>query len=314
MAIDSCRLLVAPLTPFDAQGEVDLEVVEKQAEVLLNRRAEGFYLAGNTGEGMLLTLDERMSLAERWIELLEGRVPLAIHVGHGSIKDAKTLAAHAQSIGASAISSVGPTLFSCPDTETLVKWSAEIASAAPQLPFFHYFTGPKPGLHPCRGEDYLIRAQEVIPNFGGIKFTHSDLLDYGQCLRRAGSKYRILYGVDEAILPALAMGAPAFIGGSYNLFSPLASQVIKAFEANKLTEAHQAFTTLQCCIATVRKYGGLVALKAAMEAISLPCGEPRLPLKAIDSNQKIKLIAELEQVWPNITSSTAEQSRFPVSS
>jgi N-acetylneuraminate lyase len=312
MVLDSCRLMVAPLTPFDSSGQVALDLIERQAELLLARRAEGLYLAGNTGEGMLLTTEERMALAERWVAVLDERVPLVIHVGHGSVEDAKALAAHAQSIGAAAFSSVGPTLFSCKDIEALVNWSAAIAAAAPELPFFHYYTGPKPDLHPCRAEEYFIRAQEVIPNFAGLKFTNTDLLDFGQCLRRAGDRYRVLYGVDEAMLPALAMGAPAFIGGSYNLFSPLASQVIAAYENKQLSEARRVFTTMQRCIATLRKYGGLVALKGAMDAIGLPCGEPRLPMRPIDANQKTKLIAELEQHWPQMAGVAPDSVRLSV--
>ncbi|MEQ9453565.1 MAG: dihydrodipicolinate synthase family protein [Phycisphaeraceae bacterium] len=301
MNLQNCHLIVAPLTPMNEVGEVDLNLLEDQADLLLSRGAQGFYILGSTGEGMLLTHAERVAVAERWRAILSPEIPLLVHVGHGSIEEARSLARHASQIEVSAISSVGPTHYTCSNLQTLVNWSASIAAAAPELPFFHYFLGSTPTTHPARASEYLAEAIKRIPTLGGIKYTHEDLLDYGDCLRLAGSRYRVFYGKDEAMLAALSLGAPAFVGGTYNLFSPLAVKILNAYQSGDQHAARQAQETLQQCIGVLRRYGGLVALKAAMSSLGINLGQPRLPLRGLTDQNAVKLIAELEQVWPQMT-------------
>lgn len=303
---DPYRLLIAPLTPFSDEGALVHEMIADQATILKSRGAQGFYILGSTGEGMLLTTAERVQAAESWRRAVDDQTPLIVHVGHGSIEEARYLAAHARDIGATAISSVGPIHYGAGGVDGLVNWSAGIAEVVPDTPFFHYFLGSTPNQHPCRASDYLAVAQRRIPNLAGIKFTHADLLDFGDCLRQVKAGQRVFYGKDEAMLAALSVGASAFVGGTYNLFAPLAVRLLNAFDAGDMKMAMRHQKILQSCISVLRRYGGLVALKAAMQAIGLELGPPRLPLASIDRASCIKLIAELEQVWPQMVGAAAD--------
>jgi len=167
---------------------------------------------------MLLTLPERMRLVDEWVTAIAGRAPLLVHVGHVCIEDSKTLARHAAQANVSAISSVTPPVYAARDAATLVQVFHAIASAAPNLPFYYYHSSGAPGLK-LRGIEFLQMAHEVIPNLGGLKFTHEDQMDLSRCLRFAGGRYEVLYGKDEMMLGALATGARGFIGGSFNLLS-----------------------------------------------------------------------------------------------
>src|SRR4051794_6940497 len=91
-----------------ADGSLDLDRVEKQAEHLATQGLAGVFVAGTTGEGLSLSVPERQQLAERWCAVAGKRFPVIVHVGHNSLPDAKALAAHAQKAGATAVAAVPP--------------------------------------------------------------------------------------------------------------------------------------------------------------------------------------------------------------
>lgn len=94
---------------------------------------------GTTGEGILsLTLNERITLAEAWIKNKDQVPTQIIQVGGCAFRDAVTLAAHAEKIGATAIATL-PNMFVFPsDVDELVDWVANIAAAAPKTPCLYY--------------------------------------------------------------------------------------------------------------------------------------------------------------------------------
>lgn len=292
-------LMVAPLTPMDRQGRIDPEQTQRLAKVLLARGAQGFYVCGSTGEGMQLTLDERMRLAEQWRALTPDDLPLIVHVGHACLEDSRALAQHALQIGADAISVVGPRHVPVRRLDLLVSFAAVTAQAAPQLPFFYYFNGPLPSLT-HKAIDFFSLASQRIPSLGGIKFTHHDLIDLNQCLQFAGDRYDVLFGLDEILLPALSLGASVAVGGTYNLLLPIARQVTTAFHAGRLEEARAAQRRLNEAVFVIQRFGGISALKCAMQLIGVDCGPARLPLPSSDQSQQEQLIRDLSPLIADI--------------
>ncbi|WP_043589226.1 dihydrodipicolinate synthase family protein [Geminisphaera colitermitum] len=289
--------MVAPLAPLHADGSLNTALISRQADILRRRGAQGFYLCGGTGEGQLLTVAERKQIVETWRDILPADVPMIVHVGSGSPMDAIDLARHAQAIGASGVSSVTPSPYAARDMNALVAHFAAIAAAAPALPFYYYHNSASPGLK-IKAVDFLAAAQKQIPTLGGIKYTDADLMDYSRALRFDGGRYAVLYGKDEMSLGALAMGARGFIGGSYNILSPLLRQVLQCWDDGLLDEARAAQDTLIDCIAIFGRYGGLSALKAASLELGLDLGPMRLPLPTVPVSNIPRLHADLDAVWP----------------
>ena len=296
------RLFVAPFAPLADDGELNPGAVEKMAGVLLSRGVQGVYLCGSTGEGVLLTPQERMALVQRWVEVLDGQVPIVVHAGDICIKNACSLAAHAQRLGVDGVSAIGPMYPGVPlkHIDDLLLWSATIAGAAPGLPFFHYHMGAVAGLPRVRMADYATRALDRIPNFTGIKFTHEDLMDFSRCLDMARGRYAVLFGRDEMMLPAMISGARGFVGGTFNLTSPLALSIIKAYRDKNLDLAQLEQRRLQEVVALIQRHGGMPALKAAMSVLGLHLGPLRQPWCGLDSTRTGRLLDELQEVWPDV--------------
>ena len=101
-------LIDAPFTPFYPDGEVNYEPIQTYARMLEQNGLKGVFINGSSGEGYMLTMEERMRLAEKWIEAAPSRFKVIVHVGSCCLKESRILAEHAQSIGAWGIGAMAP--------------------------------------------------------------------------------------------------------------------------------------------------------------------------------------------------------------
>ena len=209
-------LINAPFTPFYPDGEVNYEPIPAYAEMLQKNGLKGVFINGSSGEGYMLTEEERINLAEVWMHAAPKDFKVIVHVGSTCVKSACRMAAHAQKIGAFGIGTMAPPFPKINRIEELVKYCEEIAAAAPDLPFYYYHIPAFNGAYLSMVE-FLKAVDGRIPNFAGIKYTFESIYEYNQCRLYKNGKYDMLHGQDETILPSLAMGgAQGGIGGTTN--------------------------------------------------------------------------------------------------
>jgi N-acetylneuraminate lyase len=289
-------LAAATHTPFDASGELNLSAVEKQAAHLMASGVHVAFVGGTTGECHSLNLGERLALTERWMAVAQGS-PLwvIVHVGSNCLHDAKTLAAQAQKLGAQAIASLPPCYFKLKTLDSLVRCSAEVAAAAPGLPFY-YYNIPSLSTVDFSMTDYLRLAAEKIPNLAGIKYSSSDLIAYQQCLRFEEGRFDLPWGVDEILLAALTLGATGAVGSTYNFMAPLYHRILTAFTSGDLSTAQQEQYRAVEIIDLMIRYGYFAAAKAVMEMLGVPLGPARLPQQNLSSQQIKELRGDLEKL------------------
>ena len=147
------------------------------------------FIGGSTGESHSLTVEERLALARRWSEVVRGtNLRLIVHVGSNCLADARALAAQAQSLRAAAISAFAPSYFKPNSLDALIACCAEIAGAAPSLPFYFYDIPALTGVRFSMPE-FLDVAADRIPTLAGIKFTNADLMAYQRCLHTQEGRF-----------------------------------------------------------------------------------------------------------------------------
>lgn len=275
-------LVAAPPTGFKADGSVDLCVVKPLAEHLKAQGVSGVFVNGTTGEGMSLTTDEREQLAAEWRRVLPSGLKLFIHAGHNSPGDAIRLARHAQSIGADAVAAIAPSFFKPVGLDGIVDWCAQIAKAAPKLPFYYYHMPSMSGVS-VSVADFMPKAAARIPNLEGGKFTFEAMADYMTALRLEGGRFDMLWGRDEMLLGALAMGAEGAVGSTYNAIAPLFLKMIEAFRRNDLAAARDLQMEAVVFINKLVASGNFfAALKKALRTQGVPITSAvRLPLPTV---------------------------------
>jgi N-acetylneuraminate lyase len=289
-------LVVAAHTPFHADGSLNLAAVEKQAAHYLRHDLTRVFAGGTTGECHSLTLEERRALAQRWSEVIRGTtLKLVLHVGSNCLEDCRELAAQAQKIGAAAVAAFAPGYFKPRDLDTLVAWCAEVAGAAPEIPFYFYDIPALTGVN-FPMPDFLARGSSRIPTLAGIKFTNPDLLAYQFVLRADDGAWDVPFGLDEHLLGALAMGARGAVGSGYSFAAPIYTRLLSAFRAGDLVRAREEQFRGAQLVQALSGLGYLGASKALMEMLGVPVGMARLPNTNPAADQLTALRGRLEKL------------------
>lgn len=290
-------LIDAPFTPFHENGEVNLEPIERYAKMLAKNGLKGVFINGSSGEGYMLTEEERMSLAERWVEVAPEGFKVIVHVGSTCVKSSERLAAHAQKIGAFGIGAMATPFPKIGRVEELVKYCEEIAAGAPNLPFYYYHIPAFNGAY-LPMLDLLKAVDGRIPNFAGIKYTYESLYEYNQCRLYANGKFDMLHGQDETILPCLAMGgAQGGIGGTTNYNGRCLVGILDAWERGDLDKARELQNFGQEVINVICHFrGNIVGGKRIMKLIGLDLGKNRTPFNNMTDEEESLMKQELEAI------------------
>lgn len=288
-------LIAATFSTLRADGTLDLDLIPALVDKLVADGLKGIFICGTNGEGPNMTMEERMAVAEAYVQAANKRLLVLVHVGHNSIYESRKLALHAETIGADAISSVAGFYFKPGSVKNLVNCMAEIASAAPNTPFYYYHIPTLTGISMDMVE-FLALAEEEIPTLAGIKYTASTLHEYQSCLNYKNGKFDILFGYDELLLSALVIGAKGAIGSTYTFAAPAYLQVIRHFQNGELEEAKQTHFKLVQMIRALLRFSSIPAQKAIMGYLGYELGPCRLPLKQLNPQEIDVLRKELESV------------------
>lgn len=285
------NLIAATYSPLNEDDSLNLELIPKYAAYLKNNKIAGAFVNGSTGDFASLTVPERKLIIESWARNKPDDFFLINHVGHINIELAKELATHSAHL-VDAIAALSPYYFKVSSLQSLVDYCREVAASAPNLPFYYYHI---PGLSGSDFAmiDFLILAEDQIPNLAGIKFTKNDIIDFRYCKNYKNNKYNILYGVDEMFLAGLPYEANGWVGSTYNHLAPLYHKIIEAFNNGDYKLASQLQTKSMQFVDELNGRGGFNGVaKSFMKILGINCGPSRFPLKTV-SNEELNEITQI---------------------
>lgn len=290
-------LIDAPFTPMFPNGDVNLDIIPAYAAMLAGNGLKGVFINGSSGEGYMLTTEERIRLAEVWRKAVPADFKVIVHVGSCCLRESVRLAAHAQEIGAWGIGSMAPPFPKIGRIEELAAYCETIAAAAPELPFYYYHIPAFNGAF-LPMVDFLKAVDGRIPNFAGIKYTFESLYEYNQCRLYGGGKFDMLHGQDETYLASLAQGgAQGGICGTTNYNGREQVAIGEAWAAGDLERARELQDFSQEVINVICRYrGNIVGGKRIMKLIGLDLGPNRVPFRNLTEEEEKALKAELEAI------------------
>ena len=290
-------LIDAPFTPMLPNGDINPSVIPAYAAMLVKNGLKGVFINGSSGEGYMLTAEERMELVRAWVAAVPSGFKVIVHVGSCCLRESVKLARDAEEIGAWGIGAMAPPFPKIGRIEELVKYCETIAAAAPSLPFYYYHIPAFNGAYLPMLE--MLKAVDGrIPNFAGIKYTFESLYEYNQCRLYKDGKYDMLHGQDETILPSLAQGgAQGGIGGTTNYNGRELTGIIEAWEKGDIETAREKQNFSQAVINVICNYrGNIVGGKRIMKLIGLDLGPNRVPFRNMTDEEEASMKKELEAI------------------
>jgi 4-hydroxy-tetrahydrodipicolinate synthase len=285
-------VIVPVLTPFDATGALDVSRVRPLVDYLIDAGVHGLFPAGTTGEGPLLTVDERYALAEAVVRATDGRVPVLIHTGAITTDEAVALSRHAAEIGADGIALLPPYYYRYTE-EALVQHFRTVAAAVPALPVYLYNFPARTGnpLTPALVDRLVAECENIV----GIKDSSGELDLLHHCARAHGARFNTAVGSDRLVQKAVQSGVDACISGNANVAPELVVSVYNAAAAGSEDAADLQAQLHRVC--DVMADGGDLSLyKGVLARRGLALGGVRRPFLHASTEQVDACVAALNEL------------------
>jgi 4-hydroxy-tetrahydrodipicolinate synthase len=298
-------LIVAPLTPFTAELKVDERSLRRQIDYAVRDCAPTMVVAAGveTQEYTYLSLEARRALIRSTVECVDGRVPVMVGITHPSFRTAIELAHDAEKLGAGALQLLAPLrpFAGAPTRADLLGYFEKI-SRETSLPLTLY-------LNPGPGAEVSIPDTIAIAKLPRVQFIKESSRDLARVSRliveidRAG--HAQYFTTMQMLLASIELG-----GSGATMPAPaaeIARHIIEAFVAGDYPRAAQLQLQFALFPGKWMHYGLAPAMKAAMNLIGVPVGDPYPPYAAVAGEDLAALAAYLKStvLAPRVTAAAA---------
>lgn len=277
---------------YDKDDNIDTEKMKQLVKVYKERGVKGVYACGSTGEGFLLSIDERKRVAEAVMEAAGDDFTVIVHIGCPSTKESIELAKHCESIGVDAVSAVPSVYYHLPAESVKLHWQSIIDSTS--LPFIIYNIPQLTGfdLTPQLLSE-LAENEKVI----GVKNSAEPVYLMERYRQAAGEDFIIFNGSDEQFVGGRLMGADAGIGGTYGCMPELFVALDKLVNENKIEEAKALQFKINECIFDLLSCKSLYGAAKQVMSIrfGIDCGDPRKPFLPVAKEDAMPIAEKIEK-------------------
>jgi 4-hydroxy-tetrahydrodipicolinate synthase len=228
---------IAPVvTPFAADGGLDLDGLRALIRWQLVSGSHGISLGGSTGEPSAQTVQERMAAMDAAAQAIDDRVPFLPGTGSAKLDETLELTAHAQEIGADAVLVITP-YYARPTQEGLFQWYDTVAGAHPDLPVFIYNVPSRTAVDIA--PETVARLRKKRTNIVGVKETTKDFEHFSRVLHLCGRDTIVLSGIELLCLPLLALGGAGFVSAVANIAPWAVARMYDRWQAGDQDEARE---------------------------------------------------------------------------
>ena len=282
------------VTPFSADGALDLPLAARLAAHLVNQGSDGLVVCGTTGESPTLSWAEQHALFATVKGALAGRAKLIAGSGSNCTAEAVEATREAAALGADGALVVVP-YYNKPPQEGLEAHFRAVAAAAPELPLMLYNI---PGRTGTSLEAATVARLLDCPNVVSFKAASGSTEEVSALRASCGERLAIYCGDDALTLPMLAVGAVGVVSVASHLAGPQISALIRAFFEGDQARARALHEQLLPLCKALFCTTNPIPVKAALELCGWPVGAPRLPLLSANAAVRQRLSETLAALRP----------------
>jgi len=280
------RVLTAMVTPFAADGSLDLDRAAGLATRLVDAGNDGLVISGTTGEAPTTTDAEKEQLLRAVVDAVGDRAAVVAGVGTNNTAHSVELARAAEKAGATALLVVTP-YYNKPPQAGVIAHMRTVVDAV-DLPVMLYDI---PGRSAIALDTETIVELAEHERIVAMKDAKLDLEATSWVLARTDLAYYC--GHDPWTLPMLALGAVGVVGTSTHVSAGPTRELLDAFAAGDVARARELHEQLLPIYSGIFRTQGTILVKAALDLLGFPVGPVRLPLMAATAAQIDDLRADL---------------------
>ncbi|HTS72465.1 MAG TPA: 4-hydroxy-tetrahydrodipicolinate synthase [Gaiellaceae bacterium] len=282
------EVLTATVTPFDADGRVDLDCYQELCAFLVDNGSDGVVVNGTTGEASTLSEDERVALIRAALEAIGDRATVVAGTGTNSTAHSIELTRQAAQAGAHAVLVVTP-YYNKPPQRAIAEHFGAVA-AATELPVVAYNI---PGRCVINIEPETMRRLAEIPNVTAVKQSNADLEQARHIVELGLDLYA---GDDNLVLPFVELGGVGGVCVHTHVVGPQVKEMIRRFRAGDIEAARQLDDELAPAYELIGVVTGPIQIKAALNLLGHDVGGLRLPLVEASEEETAQIRSCLERL------------------
>jgi 4-hydroxy-tetrahydrodipicolinate synthase len=281
-------IIAYPVTPFGDEG-IATERLATLVERLVSSGVHAIAPLGSTGELAYLEEPEFDLVVDTTIATVAGRVPVI--VGVSDVTTAKTIrrARYAQRAGADAVMILPVSYWKLSEREIIVHYRS--VGDAISIPIMAYNNPATSGVD--MRPELLIRLFETIDNVTMVKESTGDLTRMQRIDKLSGGRLPFYNGSNPLVLDALKAGAAGWCTAAPNLRPGPCIDLYEAVRAGDLDKAQASYDDLKPLLRFIVAGGLATTVKAGLDLLGLPVGDPRPPLLPLDDDERAELTALL---------------------
>jgi 4-hydroxy-tetrahydrodipicolinate synthase len=282
------RVLTAMITPFRADGGLDLDGVQRLATLLVDAGNQGLVVNGTTGESPTTTDAEKDAVLRATLEAVGDRAHVIAGTGTNDTRHTIEMSQAAEKAGAHGLLVVTPYYNKPPQAGLVAHFTAVADSTG--LPVVLYDIPHRTGVA-IEGET-LVRLAEH-PRIVANKDAKGDIVGSSWVMSRCGLVY--YSGDDVCTLPLMSVGAVGVISVAGHLVAERLVEMVDAYAAGQAGRALALHRELLPVFQGLFKTQGVILTKAALNALGLPAGPVRPPLVDVTATQLVQLRLDLAE-------------------
>jgi 4-hydroxy-tetrahydrodipicolinate synthase len=280
------RVLTAMVTPFTADGELDLDRAATLADSLVSQGNDGLVVSGTTGEAPTTSDGEKATLLRAVVDAVGHRAHVVAGVGTNDTRHTVDLARAAEKAGASGLLVVSP-YYSRPPQPGLQAHVERVASAT-GLPVMLYDIPLRTGV---AFSPATLEALAAHPQVVAVKDAKDDLGATSWLVRQ--TDLAVYSGTDQLNLPLLAIGAVGMVSVVSHVVTPTLVELVAAVDRGDVARARELHAHLQPVYRGMFRTQGVILAKAALALLGTPVGPVRLPLVDATDEERAVLAQDL---------------------
>ena len=280
------RVLTAMVTPFTADGELDLERAASLASSLVDQGNDGLVVSGTTGESPTTSDREKRELLRAVVDAVGDRAHVLAGIGTNDTRHTVELAREAEKCGATGLLLVTP-YYSRPPQSGVLAHTEKVAGST-DLPVMLYDIPVRTGV--ALSTETIVALADH-PQVVAVKDAKDDLAATSTVLASTGLAY--YSGNDTHNLPLLAIGAAGMVSVISHVVTPKLVEMVRAYDAGDVARARELHLQLQVVCTGMFRTQGVILSKAALALTGAPVGPVRLPLVDATDEQRAVLAQDL---------------------
>lgn len=284
--------IVAIVTPFKADGSIDIEAFDGLLEFHLTNYTDGIVVCGTTGETPTLTKEEDAFLIERTVQRVAGKVPVIAGTGSNSTQDCISYTQKAKEIGVDAALVVGP-YYNKPTNKGMYEHFSAVAKAV-DIPIILYNVPSRTGS--AISVDVSMQLANDFKNIIGIKEATGDLSIATDLLARRSEGFRVYSGDDYLSTSMNLLGADGCISVIANVIPKEFNRLMKASLAGDVKESQGLFFKYLKLMDLMFIEPNPLPVKTALAAMGKIEENFRSPMSTMEDYNREKLIEEMRKL------------------